>query len=236
MATSAAVSSSSTMVVIFLLWCCCYRRKKVRGDKTDCRRLDVNENESCPVKHEAGCSLGGGGGGGLSGAAPSRMWHQKCSSGPSGHSEQPLRHTRWVTSLRQISAQHSLNTSVRQTADTTSLYNSDLICCLSSCRSQQHHWLPCRHPQHSEAEMESGSENSGGDGGGVYDCIQSPPPGPPPGPERVAGSLRSSHSLSTKYSENKLKVRKTGSVCVRAGGDQVMTGHFSQLLTLLSNI
>ena len=94
-ATSAAVSSSSTMVVIFLLWCCCYRRKKVPGDKADCRRLDVNENESCHVKHEAGCSLGGGAGG----ANTSRMWHQKCSSGGGGggHSEQPLTHTRWVT-------------------------------------------------------------------------------------------------------------------------------------------
>ena len=90
MATSAAVSSSSTMVIIFLLWCCCYRKKKVPGAKTDCRRLDVNENESCHVKHEAGpCNLGGGGG-----ANTSRMWHQKCSS---GHSEQPLTHTRWVT-------------------------------------------------------------------------------------------------------------------------------------------
>ena len=87
-ATSAAVSSSSTMVVIFLLWCCCSRRKKVPADKADCRRLDVNENESCQVKHEAGCGLGGGGG---PGANTSRMWHQKCSSG------QPLTHTRWVT-------------------------------------------------------------------------------------------------------------------------------------------
>ena len=111
---------------------------------------------------------------------------------------------------------------------------SDLF--LSSCRSQQpHQWLACRHTQHSEEETESGSESVGG-GGGVYDCIQSPPPGPPPARARVVGSLRSSHSLSTKYSENKMKVRKSGSVCVRAGGDQVVTLHFSLLLTLLLNI
>lgn len=88
-ATSAAVSSSSTMVVIFLLWCCCYRRKKLPGTKAgDCRKLDVNENESCHVKHEAGCSLGTGAG------TPSRLWHQKHRS--AGHSDQPLTHTRWV--------------------------------------------------------------------------------------------------------------------------------------------
>ena len=81
-ATSAAVSSSSTMIIIFLAWCCCYGRKRRRGpgDKADCNGLDVNENESCQVKHEADCS-----------ANNNRLWHQKCSS---AHSEHPLSHSR----------------------------------------------------------------------------------------------------------------------------------------------
>ena len=200
------------MVVIFLLWCCCYRRKKLPGTKAgDCRKLDVNENESCHVKHEAGCSLGTGAG------TPSRLWHQKHRS--AGHSDQPLTHTRWVRGGRG------------------EMTGSDLTLPCSSCRSHHSHhpWLPPHLPQHSEVETESGSENSGGASNGVYDCIQSPPP-PPAGSARVAGSLRSSQSLSTKYSEKKMKVRKAGSVCVRAGGEREVMTDYSDCNTLLLNI
>ena len=79
---------------------------------------------------------------------------------------------------------------------------------LRSCRSHQR-WLPCH-------DTEEVSDNNSI----VYDCIKSDLQ--TSGPARpVADSLRSSHSLSTKYSENKTQLRKTGSLCVRSGYDQV---------------
>ena len=84
-----------------------------------------------------------------------------------------------------------------------------------SSRSHQH-WLPCH-------DTENASDNNSI----VYDCIKSDlqPNTPDPAPKHqariVADSLRSTHSLSTKYSENKTQLRKTGSLCVRSSHDQV---------------
>ena len=75
-----------------------------------------------------------------------------------------------------------------------------------SCSSHQH-W-PCEN-------TENGSDRDSI----VYDCIKSDlQPTEPP----LSTAVRSSsHSLSTKYSENKTHLRKTGSLCVRSGHDQV---------------
>jgi len=208
-ATAAAVSTSTTAVVVALVCCCCFPCKKKSKKKS--KELDVNENEACKVKkdkdespkHES------------NDPRADRIFHQRYVE-DSSQPERSCGEKIWLSCVDQkeseISCESSNSVSQSYDYDDQNCENS----VYSQIKTNDH---IC---DHGPVIVQTEDNHN-------YSLIDKPPAKREDNKEVVARerkplnpnlTVRSAHSLSSKYSDRKFEetkryLKKNASLCIR---------------------
>ena len=208
-ATATAVSTSTTAVVVALVCCCCFPcRKKSKKKSKD---LDVNENKACKVnqdKHE------------MNDPQADRIFHQRYVES-SSQEERSCGEKIWLSCVEQKDSEISCESSnsVSQSCDYDDQHCENSV--YSQIKTDDH---IC---DHAPVIIETEDNHN-------YSLIDKPPAKREDNNKEVVVkeskplnpnlTVRSAHSLSSKYSDRKFEetkryLRKNASLCIRP--DQV---------------
>ena len=212
-ATATAVSTSTTAMVVALVCCCCFPCRKKSSKKS--KDLDVNENESCKVKHEKNYATKRD----AIDPQDNRIFHQRYVE-DSSQTEMSCGEKIWMSCVDQkeseISCESSNSASQSYEYDDHHCENS----VYSQVRTNDH---ICDH-NHVIVQTEDNQN---------YSLINKPLAKREDNKEAIVKEIkpldpnltvRSAHSLSSKYSDRKFEetkkyLKKNASLCIRP--DQV---------------
>eukprot|EP00090_Calanus_glacialis_P031702 TRINITY_DN52699_c0_g1_i1.p1 TRINITY_DN52699_c0_g1~~TRINITY_DN52699_c0_g1_i1.p1 ORF type:complete len:916 (+),score=207.05 TRINITY_DN52699_c0_g1_i1:231-2750(+) len=208
-ATAAAVSTSTTAVVVALVCCCCFPCRKKSKKKS--KGLDVNENEACKVKQDKDDSPNDE----SNDSRADHIFHQRYVE-DSSQTERSCGEKIWLSCVDQKESEMSCESS----NSVSQSYSYDDQICENSVYSQiKTNDHICDHgPVISQTE-----DNHN------YSLIDKPPAKREDTKEVVVRerkplnpnlTVRSAHSLSSKYSDRKFEetkkyLKKNASLCIR---------------------